>query len=132
MIRMLRFGLVGFAGAAVHMGGFWLAQQFLGLGNSTAWSLSFLAAATSTWFMNRRFTFQDRARANQRDEWLGYLAVAAFGAGAHFLTFHGAIRLIPFFAQHPALAIIPGSLASFVVTYSGASAFVFRKARKSP
>jgi putative flippase GtrA len=132
MMRILRFGIVGVAGAAVHMGGFWLAQRFLGLGNSAAWILSFLAAATSTWFMNRRFTFQDRAGDNQRDEWLGYLAVAAFGAAAHFLTFHGAIRLLPLFAQHPALAIIPGSLASFIVTYAGASAFVFRKARKSP
>jgi putative flippase GtrA len=132
MMRILRFGIVGVAGAALHMGGFWLAQRFLGLGNSAAWTLSFLAAATSTWFMNRRFTFQDRANENQRDEWLGYLTVAAFGAAAHFLTFHGVIRLIPLFAQHPALAIIPGSLASFIVTYAGASAFVFRKARKSP
>jgi putative flippase GtrA len=131
-MRILRFGLVGVIGAVVHMGAFWLLQRFAGLANSPAWIIAFFVAATSTWAMNRAFTFQDRANADQTHEWLRYLAIAGAGAVAHFMAFHLAIRFVPIFAQHPALAIIPGSLASFVVTYAGASLLVFRSARKIP
>jgi putative flippase GtrA len=131
-MRVLRFGLVGVIGAAVHMGAFWLLQRLAGLGNSVAWILAFFAAATSTWAMNRAFTFQDRTNQQQTSEWLRYIAIAGAGAVAHFAAFHLAIRFIPLFAAYPALAIIPGSLASFVVTYTGASLLVFRSARNSP
>ncbi len=131
-MRVLSFGLVGAAGAAVHIGAFWLLQRLAGIGNSTAWILAFFVAATSTWAMNRAFTFQDRANAEQTSEWLRYLAIAGAGAVAHFAAFHLAIWFVPLLTQHPALAIIPGSLASFVVTYAGASLLVFRSARKSP
>jgi putative flippase GtrA len=131
-MRVLRFGLVGVAGALVHMGAFWLMQRLMGLGNSTGWLVAFFLAATSTWAMNRTFTFQDRANAEQTTEWLRYLAIAGGGAAAHFGVFYLATRFIQLFAHYPALAIIPGSLASFVVTYTGASLLVFRNARKNP
>jgi putative flippase GtrA len=131
-MRVLRFGLVGVAGAAVHIGAFWLLQRATGLDNGIAWILAFFAAATSTWAMNRAFTFQDRASQKHAAEWLRYLAIAGAGAVAHFAVFQLAIRLVPLFQQHPALAIIPGSLASFAVTYAGASLLVFRSARKNP
>jgi putative flippase GtrA len=131
-MRVLRFGLVGVVGAAVHIGAFWMLQRITGLDNSPAWMLAFCIAATCTWAMNRSFTFQDRASDKRATEWLRYLAIASAGAVAHFAAFLLAIRFVPFFAQHPALAILPGSLASFVVTYAGASLLVFRSARKSP
>jgi putative flippase GtrA len=131
-MRVLRFGLVGVGGAVVHIGAFWLLQRFAGFGTSQAWILAFFAAATSTWMMNRAFTFQDRTSDAQTAEWLRYLGIAGAGAVAHFAAFHLAISFVPLFAQHPALAIIPGSLASFVVTYTGASLLVFRSARKNP
>jgi putative flippase GtrA len=131
-MRVLRFGLVGVAGAAVHMGVFWLLQRLAGLTNSPAWIFAFFAAATSTWAMNRAFTFQDRANVEQTTEWLRYLAIAGAGAVAHFAAFQLAIWFFLLFAEYPALAIIPGSLASFVVTYAGASLIVFRSARKNP
>ena len=131
-MRILRFGVVGVAGAAVHIGAFWLLQHLTGLGNSAAWIIAFFAAATSTWAMNRAFTFQDRASERQTAEWLLYLAIAGAGAVAHFAAFQLAILFAPLFAQHPALAIIPGSLASFTVTYAGASLLVFRSAKNNP
>jgi putative flippase GtrA len=132
MMRLARFGLVGVAAAGVHMGTFALLQRLFGFGNSLAWIVSFLAAASSAWLMNRRFTFKDRADARKPQEWLRYLAVASLGAAAHFAAFHGAIALSEFFARHPWLAIVPGSLASLAVTYAGASSFVFRNASMRP
>jgi putative flippase GtrA len=131
-MRVLRFGLVGVAGAAVHLGAFWLLQRLTGMGNSPAWIMAFVLAATSTWFMNRHFTFQDQASTAQTNEWLRYLGIAGLGAVAHFATFETAIRFFAFFENHPALAIVPGSLASFAVTYAGSALFVFRSARNRP
>ena len=132
MKRVVRFGCVGVAGAMVHMGGFKLIQAYLGSSNSIAWLLAFLAAATFTWFLNRIATFADLKSPDAQTEWLKYLGVAGCGALAHFIVFEAAIRTIFFFAQNPAFAIIPGSLASFVVTYTGAALLVFRSARNNP
>lgn len=131
-MRAFRFGLVGLLAAAVHMGGFWLLQRLFGLGNVSAWLTAFVAAATVAWLLNRGFTFADRRRAAMPGEWLSYLVAATLGAAAHFATFQLAVSSFDLFALYPALAIVPGSLASFAVTYAGASSFVFRRARKSP
>jgi putative flippase GtrA len=132
MKRVLLFGGVGVGGALVHMGGFKAFQAILGVGNSAAWLLAFFAAATFTWALNRTLTFADKKTANSSGEWLKYLVVAGCGAVAHFIVFAAAVGFIPVFAQNPAFAIIPGSLASFVVTYIGATLLVFRTARNSP
>lgn len=132
MSRTIRFGLVGAAAALIHMTAFWLAQRWFGLENGPAWIVSFLAAASAAWAMNRNYTFRDRAGDGRRTEWLRYLAVAALGAAAHFLTFRATVAGVDFVASNPWLGIIPGSLASFIVTYAGASSLVFRNASRKP
>jgi putative flippase GtrA len=132
MMRLVCFAVVGVIGAGVHIGGFWLIQRLFGLGNTAAWIMAFMAAATSSWALNRRFTFQDRASVQRSSEWMRYLAIAGLGAIAHFATFHAVIAWFATIAQHPALAIIPGSISSLCVTYLGASLLVFRKASSRP
>jgi putative flippase GtrA len=114
------------------MAAFEVARRWLGAGPVMSWALSFIVAATTAWAMNRRFTFQAPAEDRSPGEWLRYLTVAAAGALAHFGVFLAAVGHLAVFAAHPALAIIPGSLASLCVTYAGASLFVFATARKSP
>jgi putative flippase GtrA len=132
LARLFRFALVGVAGAAIHMTAFEIIRRVTGLGAAASWLMSFAAAATTGWAMNRRFTFNAAAQDANAGEWLRYVAVAALGALAHFAVFWGAVAWIGFFAAHPALAIAPGSLASLCVTYAGSSLFVFAKARNSP
>jgi putative flippase GtrA len=130
--RILRFGLVGVIAAVIHMGAFEATRRWLDLGPAPGWVLSFLLAATAAWAMNRQFTFRAPVASRSRGEWLRYLGVAAGGALAHFLVFIGAVTSLPVFSAYPALAIVPGSLASLCVTYAGASLFVFPTARKRP
>jgi putative flippase GtrA len=130
--RVLRFALVGAVAAIIHIAAFEAARRGLGFGPATGWIASFAVAATAAWFMNRSFTFQADRASRTAGEWLRYIVVAGLGALAHFGVFLAAVRHLPFFASHPALAIIPGSLASLCVTYAGASLFVFAMARKSP
>jgi putative flippase GtrA len=131
--RLFRFALVGVAGAAMHIGAFEIVRRFVITDPAAAWLVSFAIAATAGWAMNRRFTFRVAANDNARaGEWLRYLAVAGAGALAHFAVFRLCIDWIALFAAHPALAIVPGSLASLCVTYAGSSLFVFASARKRP
>ncbi|MGL5116420.1 MAG: GtrA family protein, partial [Beijerinckiaceae bacterium] len=108
------------------------ASRFAGLDATPAWLLGFILAATATWAMNRFTTFADRRGGQVPGEWARYMAVAALGALAHFLVFRLWISAGEAFASLPALGIVPGSLASFAVTYLGASLFVFPSARKKP
>jgi putative flippase GtrA len=130
--RLFRFALVGTLGAAIHMGGFELVRRLTGLSPFACWLMSFLAAATAGWWLNRRFTFQAADDGANAGEWFRYLIVAAAGAAAHAAVFLWLTRLVRVFAEMPALAIIPGSLASLAVTYVGAAVFVFASARSRP
>lgn len=129
--RIFRFAMVGVVAAAIHMGAFEIARRWLGFGPAPGWIASFIVAATAAWLMNRRFTFRAPEGSRTSGEWLRYLGVAGAGALAHFCVFMAAVRFLPFFAAQPALAIIPGSLASLCVTYLGASLLVFAIPRKS-
>jgi putative flippase GtrA len=130
--RLLRFAVVGVAGAAIHMAVFEGVRRLSGLGPALSWIASFGVAATATWAMNRRFTFRARREDLSVGEWGRYLAVAGSGALAHFLVFGACVASGGIFAAAPALAIIPGSLASLCVTYAGSSLFVFASARNRP
>jgi putative flippase GtrA len=130
--RLLTFGFVGLAGAVVHMVAFEIVRRIAGTGNTGAWITSFFVAASSTWAMNRAFTFKDRQSSHRGGEWAAYVLVAGAGALAHFAVFWLATSFVGFFMRHPAMGIIPGSLASFVVTYFGASRLVFVKPKNMP
>jgi putative flippase GtrA len=123
--RILTFGFVGLAGAVVHMVAFEIVRRIGATGHSAAWVLSFFVAASSTWAMNRAFTFADRRNTRQSSEWAAYVLVAGAGALAHFAVFWLVVNFVGFFIRTPAMGIIPGSLASFMVTYFGASRLVF-------
>ncbi len=132
LARFLRFALVGVAGAAIHMAAFEAVRRLMGAGPALSWIASFGIAATATWALNRRFTFRARREDASAGEWGRYLAVAGSGALAHFLVFRACVAWAGFFAATPALAIVPGSLASLCVTYAGSSLFVFASARNRP
>jgi putative flippase GtrA len=132
LARLLRFASVGVVGAVIHIAAFEAVRWALGLGAASSWLISFLIAATAGWAMNRRFTFRAAAEDASAGEWSRYLGVAGVGALAHFLVFQACVAWTGVFAAHPALAIVPGSLASLCVTYAGSSLFVFDNARKKP
>jgi putative flippase GtrA len=130
--RLLNFAAVGVAGAGVHLAGFEFVSRALSLGASSAWLLGFVLAATTTWIMNRLTTFADRSSHRAPGEWAIYMTVAAFGALAHFLVFGFLASPGGLLVETPGLGIIPGSIASFAVTYLGASVLVFPSIRKKP
>ena len=125
--RFVRFAAVGCAGFIVDVGVLYALEPWLGWYAGRV--LSFLAAATATWEMNRRWTFPDLAAASGRwRQYLGYVASMLGGAAINYAVY--AITL-----QHvegrlaPALGVALGSIAGLVANYLSARFVIFRRGR---
>lgn len=100
--------------AAAALGSGWIAGRLL----------SFLAAATFTWQLNRRFTFT--ATASPWREWRLYVTTMAAGMLVNFLVYSLALALLPDAWWRPAFAVACGSVAGMFVNFASAKRFVFK------
>jgi putative flippase GtrA len=123
--EFLSFALVGVIGLVVDVVVLYLLAPWMGW--YAARVLSFLAAATTTWAFNRRYTFASRIAAGGPiwREYLGYLATMAAGAvlnyGAYVLTLHGVEG-----RWAAALGVAVGSIAGMGANFLSARYLVFR------
>ena len=100
--QFLRFGIVGAVGFVVDAGLLHLLLIW-GLGPYSGRVVSFLAAATMTWILNRSFTFRrdspstadpapmHSAAMHPAGEWLAYLGVMVVGGMANYGTYAVAV-----------------------------------------
>ncbi|GAB2548292.1 GtrA family protein [Rhodanobacter koreensis] len=94
--------------------------------------LSFLVAATVTWWWNRRYTFvARRSDRSPHTEWLHWLGLMSFGALINYGVY--ALLLMSFPALHrwPAVAAAAGSAAAALVNFSTARGMLFKSSRTS-
>ncbi|HEX7864556.1 MAG TPA: GtrA family protein [Variovorax sp.] len=126
--EFLSFAAVGVIGLVVDVVVLYLLAPLLGW--YAARVVSFLAAATTTWAFNRRYTFAGSAAASRSiwREYLGYLATMAAGAvlnyGAYVLTLHWVEG-----RWAAALGVALGSLAGMSANFLSARYLVFRSHR---
>lgn len=122
--EFLAFAIVGAAGFVVDVAVLYLAAPLLGWYGARV--LSFLAAATATWALNRRYTFSGRrSDASVLREYLAYLVTMLGGAvvnyGAYVLVLHWASG-----PWAPAAGVALGSCAGLVVNFLSARYLVFK------
>lgn len=127
--QFLSFAVVGAIGFVVDLGVLYLVAPALGWYGGRV--LSFLAAATVTWALNRRFTFAGRhSGASIRREYLRYLLTMLGGAlvnyGAYVLTLHWLGGPLA-----PALGVALGSGAGLAVNFLTARFLVFKGLTKA-
>lgn len=94
--------------------------------------LSFLVAATFTWWWNRRYTFAARRSGkNPPAEWLHWMSLMSAGALVNYGIY--VLLLLNFAALHrwPALAAAAGSLVAALVNFSTARAVLFRHPKRT-
>ena len=127
--RLPRFGVVGGIGFLVD------ATVLFGLFEIAGWNAyaarvaSFGVAVTVTWYLNRRFTFSDRASPEKRKEWSRYVLVSMIGNGVNFVIYLLCISTIAFFARYPLLALAIASGIAMFVNYFASDRFAFRARR---
>jgi putative flippase GtrA len=134
--QFLRFGLVGAAGFLVDAG---LLRLLLigGLGYYLGRLLSFLAAATTTFVLNRSFTFRREAGTeagtgagagiHPAKQWLAYLALMVVGGAVNYGVYAVAIENAETVRRFPELGVALGSLAGMLVNYWSAKTMIFAR-----
>ncbi len=129
--EFLTFAAVGIVGLGVDVCVLYLAAPALGW--YAARVLSFLAAASTTWAFNRRFTFAARSsNASIWREYVSYLLTMLGGAVVNYAvyvaTLHWVGATIPW---APALGVALGSCAGLALNFMSARHLVFKDKRGS-
>jgi putative flippase GtrA len=123
--RFLRFCVAGTIGFVIDAGVLLALVGGLGMDPYVARVLSFLAAATATWWINRRYTFESRVEAT-RSEWTKYVTLMLAGAAVNYGAYAVCIAFWGLARAHLWLAVAIGSVAGLAVNYLTSSRLVFR------
>lgn len=130
----LKFGIVGTIGFLVDVTLLYLLLD-LGAGPYLGRLGSFLGAATTTWFLNRVFTFRDAAPEAHGRQWLRFVAVNTLGALANLGTYGVVLAIGPetgdLAEALPGLGVAAGSIAGLLFNYTLSRRFVFSRAEAS-
>lgn len=125
---LLRFGLTGIVGFVVDAGVLHLIVMLWGTNLYLARGCSFTCAATTTWLLNRVFTFSASQRSAQGlfTEWTAYFIASLGGGGVNYLAFAIAVRLSPLLHRFPTTAVAIGTLTGMVFNFVMYARWVFR------
>jgi putative flippase GtrA len=129
--QFLRFALVGCAGFLVDAGVLNVVL-LLGADRYAGRIVSYLAAATFTWALNRHYTFRAQRDTRRVREWASFLAANAVGGLINWSTYAVLVAVSPTVYAHPVLGVAAGSIAGLVVNFTLSREYVFgeRKGRR--
>jgi len=85
--------------------------------------ISYLAAASAGWWLNRRFTFE--AGGGKWRQWLHYLIANLSGGAANYAVYAALVAIVPLCRAYPEIAVAAGSLAGLVLNFAASRRFVF-------
>ncbi len=125
--QIVLFGAGGALGLLVDAG---VVQALVGVADWNPYLarlLSFLVAASVTWWWNRRYTFAShRSDRAAHAQWLHWIAVMSVGAMVNYGVYAIGLMLFPVLQQWPALPTAAGSALAALVNFSAARRSVFR------
>ena len=126
-IQLASFALVGASGFAVDLAGY-LGLQSLGIGHTSARLVSFWPAVTWNWWLNRRFTFQERPKRPVVRQWTEFIASSLVGFAANVGTYVALTANVDFFEQERIAALICGVGVGATANFLIASKYVYPQA----
>ena len=123
--QFARFGTVGVAGAIVDVATVYATMATLGLYLSGL--LAYFAAVTTTWALNRAWTFAGHGSGGLLRQWLLFVAANGVGFVLNRGTFLVLVTLLPVCAQYPVVAILAGVGAGMFANFNLSRSVVFRE-----
>ena len=124
--QFLRFGIVGTVGFLVDSAVL-LGMMALGLGPYGGRVVSYLAAASTTFALNRAWTFRSTARdAPVAAQWGRFVALNMVGFAANYGTYAALIATMPLVAAYPVLGVAAGSVAGMFINFGLSRRYVFK------
>lgn len=127
--QFVRFAAVGVAGFVVDVAVLYLALHSLDCGPYVGRAISYVAAASSTWYLNRRFTFLDRQSMAIGMEWLKYLLVNGCGGIVNYGTYVACLHFLGILGEAPFIGVALGSLAGLSLNFVLSRRLVFQRLR---
>jgi len=123
-VDFFRFGIVGVAGFVVNTAAVYAVRGLVGLyaAGVLAWAL----AATTTWWLNRSWTFAGRGNGAMHHQWLRFLSVSLVGFVLYYTTFSLLVSHFRICAVQPVIAILGGVLLGMVSNFTLSRQLVFR------
>lgn len=121
----LRFGVVGTIGfvvdTAVLYGAIWL-----GAGLYLGRAISYVSAATTTWALNRAWTFRGRGGGPVHRQWALFVVVNLGGFVLNYGTYAAMVSTMPFVAANPVIGVAAGSIVGMFANFFLSRGLVFR------
>jgi len=123
-IDFFRFGIVGVAGFVVNTAAVYAVRGLIGLyaAGVLAWGL----AVTTTWWLNRAWTFKGRGDGAIHQQWLRFICVSLIGFVLYYTTFSLLVSHFRICAAQPVIAILGGVFAGMVSNFTLSRKLVFQ------
>jgi len=121
------FAAVGVVGLFADMAALTFALHVLNLDVYSGRIFSYLVAATTTWALNRRFTFVAADRASPFRQWLKFLGANAIGGAVNYAVYAAIVTFTAIGASWPVLGVAAGSVAGLFFNYGVNKFWVFRR-----
>ena len=128
--QFIKFGLVGTVGFFVDSCALYGFMDFFGLDLYAGRVASYLVAATTTWALNRAYTFSC-SKGNggkKRKQWIKFLLVNSIGGFINYGVYAFLVFVYAIFASFPVLAIAIGSISGLFFNFFLSRKIVFRNA----
>jgi putative flippase GtrA len=126
--EFLRFGIVGTIGFVVDTAVLYGALA-LGGGLYLGRAVSYLSAATTTWGLNRIWTFRGRGSGPVHRQWALFVMVNLVGFALNYGTYALLVTFVPLVAAHPILGVAAGSIAGMFTNFALSRRVVFADTR---
>ncbi len=121
--QFLRFGTVGAIGFVIDTAVVYALRGMLGLYG--AGMVSYLAAASSNWALNRAWTFRGPHRGPAHRQWMRFMATNLAGFVLNRGTYAALVTWVPLCAAQPVFAVAAGSVAGMFVNFALSRRLVF-------
>lgn len=128
--EFLRFAAVGVVGLFADMAALTFALEGLNLDVYSGRVFSYLVAATTTWALNRRFTFTHADPGSPFRQWLKFLGANAIGGAVNYAVYAAIVTYTVLGAEYPQIGVAAGSIAGLFFNFAVNKFWVFKS--KSP
>lgn len=127
MRQFALFFAAGFVGFLIDAGVVQLLVSVFAANPYLSRLLSFLAAASGTWLLNRRFTFKGVRHYGRFGEWSRYIFAMSGGFLVNFTIYSILVYHYALFQHWPALGVAIGSMGGFVINFSASRFWIYRQ-----
>lgn len=127
---LVGYVVVGSVGFAVDGGIMQALFSLLSWDALAARAISFPAAVTVTWILNRNWTFNRYETKVSHKKYALYLMTMIVGSLVNVLVFAATIHLVPMTQAYPLVALAVGAGVALVLTYSVSTYVIFAQTER--